>query len=64
MTTMTTIPTRQPLDLGRIAESTLDPAPRRETARQATVREPASTVSFDWQLQADGMQDAIERIYR
>jgi hypothetical protein len=64
MTTMTTVPTMQSLDLSPIAGSRLDPAPREEAPRQVTAAKPAPRVSFDWQLEADGVQDAIERIYR
>ncbi len=64
MTTMTTVPTMQSLELSPIGESKLDSAPRQATPRQTTAPKPASTVRFDWQLQADGVQDAIERIYR
>jgi hypothetical protein len=48
------------------ADSARKAAPRDGAAqpRPATSKLAAATVSFNWQLQADGVQDAIERIYR
>jgi hypothetical protein len=65
MTTMTTRPATQPFERSPIADPTLKAA-RRERASPPPAAQPktASTVSFNWQLEADGVQDAIERTYR
>ena len=65
MTTMATLRTTQAFESGSVAD-----APRLATRRdggsqpQAPARHTAGTISFNWQLEADGVQDAIERIYR
>ncbi|MBV9355576.1 MAG: hypothetical protein JO023_08615 [Chloroflexi bacterium] len=62
---MATLRTTQAFESRSVAD-----APRFATRRdggcqpQAAPRDTAGTVSFNWQLEADGVQDAIERIYR